>query len=143
MLNDLATLVGRILLSAIFILSGYGKIAGLARLEGQIAAIGLPSAMAPLVIATELGCGILILIGLLTRPAAFLLAGYCVLTAVFFHYSPGDAGQMNNFMKNFAMCGGFLVLMMHGPGRLSLDHLIFRGRDGTSDPLRPRAAART
>ena len=138
-LDNLTTLLGRVLLAAIFILSGYGKLMGYStgKLQGSIEAVGLPALLAPLVVATELGGGLLILFGFLTRPAAFLLAGFCIVSAILFHYHPGDQGQMNNFMKNLAMAGGFLVLMSHGAGGWSLDALI--GRRG----VRPLAFDRS
>jgi len=46
-----------------------------------------------------------------------------LLTAWFFHYQPGDMGQMINFMKNITIAGGFLVLVGAGPGALALDNL--------------------
>src|SRR6478735_6121835 len=76
-----------------------------------------------LVILTELGGGLCVLLGLFTRYAAIALAGFCVLAAWFFHYQPGDMGQMINFMKNITIAGGFLVLAGAGPGAFALDNL--------------------
>ena len=72
---------------------------------------------------TELGGGLLVLLGLFTRYAAIALAGFCLLAAWFFHYQPGDMMQMINFMKNITIAGGFLVLAGSGPGALALDNL--------------------
>jgi len=132
--RNFVDLVGRILLAAIFIQSGYGKFLTLGdgSLAANIASSGLPSALAPFVVATELGGGILIAFGLLTRPVALLLAGFCLLTAALYHYDPANRGQMINFMKNVSMAGGFLVLLAHGAGGWSLDRLVFRRRGETS-----------
>ena len=46
-----------------------------------------------------------------------------MLAAWFFHYQPGDMGQMINFMKNITIAGGFLVLGGAGPGAFALDNL--------------------
>jgi putative oxidoreductase len=81
------------------------------------------SALLPLVILTELGGGLLVLLGLFTRYAAIALAGFCVLAGYFFHFQPGDMGQMINFMKNITIAGGFLVLAGSGPGAFALDNL--------------------
>jgi putative oxidoreductase len=81
----------------------------------------------PLVILTELGGGLLVAVGLLTRWAAIALAGFCVLTALYFHMSPEEAVH---FYKNFAIAGGFLVLAGLGPGGWSLDAWL-RARRGT------------
>ncbi|MGB6769258.1 MAG: DoxX family protein, partial [Methyloceanibacter sp.] len=75
----------------------------------------------PLVILTEVGGGLCILLGLFTRWAAIALAGFCVLTAIIFHWHPDDPMQMINFMKNITIAGGFLVLAGAGPGALALD----------------------
>ena len=63
-------------------------------------------------ILTELGGGLLVLVGLKTRWAAVALAGFCLLTAFFFHLG---ADQAIEFKKNVAMAGGFLVLATFGP----------------------------
>jgi putative oxidoreductase len=77
------------------------------------------------VIATELGGGLLVLVGLKTRWAALALFGFCLLTALFFHLG---ADQTIDFRKNLAMAGGFLTLAILCPGAWSLDG--WRGRAG-------------
>jgi putative oxidoreductase len=115
--------IGRVVLSIIFIQSGWGKIFGYAGTVEHMNAAGVPGTLLPLVILTELGCGLLVLLGLFTRYAAIALAGFCVLAAWFFHYHPGDMMQMINFMKNITIAGGFLVLAGSGPGSFALDNL--------------------
>ena len=119
-------LIGRILLALIFIQSGWSKIFGYAGTVEHMNAAGVPGALLPLVILTELGGGLLVLAGLWTRFAAIALAGFCVLAACFFHYHPGDMMQMINFMKNVTIAGGFLVLAGSGPGALALDNRLRR-----------------
>jgi putative oxidoreductase len=77
----------------------------------------------PLVILTEIGAGIAILVGLFTRISAFLLAGFTLLAALLFH-SSADQMQQILFMKNLAIAGGLTVLMAHGAGKLSVDGLL-------------------
>jgi len=120
-LYDVAELLGRILIAAIFILSGYSKIGGYEGTQGYMQAMGVPGALLPLVIVTELGGGILVVLGLWTRLAALALAGFSVAAAALFHANFGDQIQMIMFMKNLAMAGGFLFLVAHGAGGLSLD----------------------
>ena len=117
-------LIGRILLSIIFIQSGWSKIFGYAGTVEHMNAAGVPGALLPLVILVELGGGLLVLIGLWTRYAAIALAGFCVLAAWFFHYHPGDMGQMISFMKNITIAGGFLVLAGAGPGAFAVDNRL-------------------
>ena len=120
-LYDLSDLAGRILIAAIFILSGYGKIGGYAGTQGYMESMGVPGMLLPLVILTELGGGILIVLGLWTRLAALALAGFSIVAALLFHRNFGDQMQMILFLKNFAMAGGFLFLVAHGAGAFSLD----------------------
>lgn len=113
-------LVGRVFLSVIFIVAGYGKIGGYEGTVGYMESMGVPGALLPLVILAELGGGIALLIGLLTRPVAIALAGFCVISGVIFH---GGADQMQQIMlmKNFAIAGGLLVLAANGAGAWSVD----------------------
>ena len=120
-LLDASELLGRVLISAIFIVAGWGKIAGYAGTQGYMESMGVPGMLLPLVIATELGGGLLVLFGLWTRVAAFAVGGFSALSAILFHANFGDQTQQILFMKNFAMAGGFLFLVAHGAGRFSID----------------------
>ena len=116
-------LLARAMLAYIFIVEGVGKIAGYAGVAGYMQAHGVDGRLLPLVILTELGGGLLVLLGLKTRWAAIALFGFCLLTALFFHASADQAIQLQ---KNVAMAGGFLALALLGPGQWSLD--AWRGR---------------
>ena len=131
MLNNLQNplaLVGRILLALIFITSGFSKISGFEGTAGYIASKGLPMAsiVAVLTILVELGGGLAVAVGFMTRWAALALAVFSVLAAVIFHNywgAPADAVMMQqiNFWKNISIAGGFLVLAAFGPGAISID----------------------
>jgi putative oxidoreductase len=116
-------LIGRVILSLIFIQSGIMKIFGFAGTQTMMEQHGLPGILLPLVILTEAGGGLCVLLGLWTRYAAIALAGFCVLAAYFFHYQPDDQMQMINFAKNITIAGGFLELAGADPGALALDNL--------------------
>jgi uncharacterized membrane protein YphA (DoxX/SURF4 family) len=75
-------LVGRVLLSIMFIQSGVGKIFGYAGAQAMMEQHGVSGALLPLVILTEAGGGLLVLLGLFTPYAAIALAGFCLLTLV-------------------------------------------------------------
>jgi putative oxidoreductase len=122
-MDQFLNVAGRVLLAHIFILSGYGKIAGYAGTQAYMASKGVPGEMLPLVILLELGGGLAILAGFMTRWAALALALFCVASAILFHFQPGNQAQMINFMKNLAMAGGFLVLAQAGAPYLSIDAL--------------------
>ncbi len=120
-LNPLFLLIGRVLLSLIFIMSGYAKITGYAGTQHYMESAGLPGVLLPLVILVELGGGLAILVGWMTRWAALALAGFTLLAALLFHANFGDQNQMVHFVKNLAIAGGFLALAAAGAGPLSID----------------------
>ena len=126
--QNVAALVGRVLLALIFITSGFGKITGFEGAVGYIASKGLPlaSVVAALTILVELGGGLAVLFGFLTRWAALALAVFSLLAGFIFHAYwgvPADQvmGQQINFWKNVSIAGGFLVLAAFGAGAISID----------------------
>jgi putative oxidoreductase len=127
-MNATLSLFGRLGLSLIFIISGWGKIAGYAATQQYMEAMGVPGSLLPLVIALELGGGLAILAGGFTRAIALALAAFSLASAVLFHGNLGDATQAIMFWKNVAMAGGFLMLAANGAGALSLDALRARRR---------------
>lgn len=122
-----AQLAGRALLSVIFIMAGINKIGAYAGTQGYMESMGVPGALLPLVIALEIGGGLAVLLGWQTRLAAFLLAGFCLVSAAIFHADFGDQMQSIMFMKNLAIAGGLLTLFASGAGAWSLDALCRNG----------------
>ena len=117
-----AELAGRILLASLFLLSGLSKLGGgYAGAAGYMQAVGLPTALLPLVIALEVLGAAAIIVGFQTRLVAFLLAGFSLVSALIFHSHFGDQIQMIMFLKNVSIAGGFLLLVANGAGPLSLD----------------------
>jgi len=120
-LNAGSQLTGRVLISSIFIMAGISKISGYAGTQGYMESMGVPGALLPLVILLEIGGGLAVLLGWRTRLAAFLLAGFTVLSALIFHANLGDQMQSILFMKNLAMAGGLLFLVAGGTHDWSID----------------------
>ncbi len=114
-------LLGRVLLVAIFLPEAWVKIRGYDAAVAYMARFGVPGALLPLVIALEIAAPILIAIGWHTRLAALALAGFCLLTALFFHADFANPNQQLHFWKNLAMAGGFIVLAANGAGAWALD----------------------
>lgn len=115
-------LAGRILIALIFILAGASKTgAGYAGAQAYMASQGIPGGLLPLVIGFEIGGGIAVALGLFTRPMAFMLAGFCIVTAIVFHAEVGKPEQFVQFFKSLAMSGGLLFLCVHGAGPWSID----------------------
>lgn len=117
-------LAGRLLIALIFVGAGWSKIGGYAGTQAYMESVGVPGALLPLVIFAELGGGLAIVFGLLTRLAAAGLALFSIASAVLFH-GGADQVQQIMFMKNLAIAGGLLFLVGHGAGRISLDHKFF------------------
>jgi putative oxidoreductase len=122
-LNNLALLVGRIMLAAMFVLGGASKIGGYAATQGYMAAMGVPGAVLPLVIIVELIGGLLIVAGYQVKIASVLIGGFTLLAAVLFHSAADQVNQIM-FMKNIAIAGGFAALFAAGPGAWSVEGLL-------------------
>jgi putative oxidoreductase len=121
--STLVPLVGRGMISAIFLLSGLSKIAAPAMTIGYIQSVGLPipSVAFGLSVFVELAGGLALLLGYRTRAIAAVLALFSLVTAAVFHNALGDQNQFIHFFKNIAMAGGLLHVVAFGGGRISLD----------------------
>ena len=121
-IQTFSPLVGRVFISLIFIVTGIGKITGYSGTAAYMDSMGIPGMLLPLVILLEVGGGLAILLGFKTRLVAFLLAGFCVLSALIFHFDFDNQMQFLMFMKNIAIAGGFLFLVAFGPGKYAIDN---------------------
>lgn len=122
-MKDLTVLLGRVGLALMFLLFGWAKLHDMAGTQAYMQSAGVPAGLYPLVVLAELGGGLAILTGTLTRIVALLLVLFALATAFLFHYPhmAADAGQAINFWKNISIAGGFLVLAAHGAGAWSVD----------------------
>ena len=116
-----ALLVARVLIAVVFVAAGYSKIGGYEGTQAYMASFGVPGLLLPLVIALEIGAGLALALGLLTRLAALGLALFTIGAALIFHANFADAMQQILFMKNLAMAGGLLALVASGAGHFSID----------------------
>ena len=121
--NDIALLIGRILIAILFLIAAYNKFKGLGGTTGYFTKLGIPgpSAMAPLVATAELAMGVLVLVGFKTRFAALAIAAFVVVAALIAHMNWADGNQLNHFTKNLAIAGGALALFVAGAGSYSVD----------------------
>ena len=126
-LFDLAELAGRLLLAALFLFDGWVVVNNYSGTAEYLTANGVPAIMLPLALLTQVGGGILVALGFLTRLAALALGGFCLMTALLFHAS-SDPNEQIQFFKDLAIAGGFFVLLAHGAGRYSIDERWRRSR---------------
>ncbi len=122
------TLIARVLLAALFIPAGLGKITGFSGTVGYIGSVGLPlpELGAVIAIVIEVGAGVALLLGVGTRWAALALALFTLVASVFFHNywaMPAEQQFMQQllFMKNMGVVGGLLALAAWGAGAFSID----------------------
>ena len=121
-LQAFSALLGRLFLAMIFIQSGLSKMSDYAATQSYMDAMGVSSALLPLVIALEVVGGIAIVIGFKARLVALAMAGFSLLSALLFHTNFSDETQTIMLMKNIAIAGGFLMIVAHGAGAYALDN---------------------
>ena len=115
-------LIGRILISALFLLNGIFKINNYDGTIGWMESFGMPGILIIPAIILEIAGPILIIIGYKTKLAAGLLSLFCIATAVIFHNDFADQMQFTSFLKNIALAGGFLLIVVNGSKDFSLDN---------------------
>ena len=114
-------LIGRIFISGIFLLSGFNKIGSYNGTVDWMESFGLPGFLLIPAIVLEILAPILIIVGYQTRIAAGALSLFCIATAIIFHTDFSDQMQLIAFMKNLALAGGFLFLVVNGAKGYCLD----------------------
>ena len=119
-INTLSAPVGRLLISLMFLMSGLNKIGNYSNTSGWMESMGVSSSFLPLVITLEILAAVAIIIGWKTKIAAFLLAGFCIISGLIFHSDFSNQLEIIMFMKNIAIAGGFLFLVVNGPGNFSI-----------------------
>jgi putative oxidoreductase len=127
--NPVVPLIGRILIAALFLVAGVGKIMGFAGTAGYMAKLGFPApeVMTALALVVEAGGAILLIIGWKTRWVAWALVIFTVIATLAAHrfWEIPDAARMMDqrihFLKNLAIIGGLLFVATFGPGSISVD----------------------
>lgn len=120
-LSYYAPTVGRILIGLLFLVAGIGKLGDVPGFAGYLTMGGLPAFLAWPSVVFEILLGAAMILGFQVRPLALLGAGFCIVTALLYHFNPADQMQMTSFLKNLAIAGGFLFVFATGAGPLALD----------------------
>ena len=120
-MTNILDLVARILISGLFLLNGIFKISNYDGTVGWMESFGIPGILLIPAIILEIVGPILIILGYKAKIAAGLLSLFCIATAVIFHNDFSDQMQLGSFLKNIALAGGFLFILVNGTKNFSLD----------------------
>ena len=120
-MTNLIDLTGRILISALFLISAYNKIFNIDGSMSWMEGFGIPGFFLYPAIALEIVLPLFIIIGFKTKISATLLAAFCILTAFIFHLDFADQTQTIAFLKNLGLAGGFLFIVANGTKDWAID----------------------
>ena len=115
-------LIGRILLSALFLIEGFGKISKQEDVIMYMEDYGVPGVLFVPAIVLEILFPLLLIVGYKTKWAASVMALFTFTVAIIFHTDFSEGMQMIFFLKDLAIAGGFMIILVYGPGKISLDH---------------------
>ncbi len=114
-------LIGRILISALFLISAFNKIFNLDGSMSWMESFGIPGFLIFPAIVIEIILPVLVIVGYQARIAAGILAIFCLMTAFMFHFDFTDQTQFISFLKNIGLAGGFLFIVANGTKDWSVD----------------------
>ena len=114
-------LVGRIFISALFLISAFNKIFNLDGSIGWMEGFGVPGFLIFPAIAVEIILPVLVIVGYQARIAAGVLAVFCLVTAFLFHFDFANQSQLVSFLKNIGLAGGFLFIVANGTKDWAVD----------------------
>ena len=121
---NILELTGRIFLSMIFLVAGFGKIFSYEGTIGYMESYGIPGYLLIPAIIIEILLPILVIVGYKTKLSSMILALFAILLAIIFHTDFSNQMQLMSFLKNFAIAGGFLIISIKGSGKYSIDHRL-------------------
>ncbi len=113
--------LGRIFISALFLISAYNKILNIDGSISWMEGYGVPGFLLYPAIALEIILPVFVIIGYNARISAGLLSIFCIATAFLFHFDFSDQRQTISFLKNIGLAGGFLFIVANGTKEWSVD----------------------
>ena len=116
--------VGRILLSALFLIEGLGKISMREDVIMYMEDYGVPGILFFPAIILEILFPLILIAGYKTKLIASIMALFTFTVAIIFHTDFTEGMQVMLFLKDIAIAGGFMIIIAHGPGKISLDHYL-------------------
>ena len=114
--------IGRLLLSILFLIEGLGKISMRENVIMYMEDYGVPGILFAPATALEILFPIILIVGYKTKWAASVMALFTFTVAIIFHTDFSEGTQMIFFLKDLAIAGGFMIILVYGPGKISLDH---------------------
>ena len=117
-------LVGRIFLSALFLIEGVGKLFAQEQVITYMEDYGVPGILFVPAAVVEILFPLLLIVGYKTRLAALVMTLFTVTVAIIFHTDFSDGMQLIFFLKDLAIAGGFMIIIAYGANKFSLDHLL-------------------
>ena len=114
--------IGRLLLSALFLIEGFGKISNQENVIMYMEEYGVPEILFVPATVLEILFPLLLIVGYKTKWAASIMALFTFTVAIIFHTDFSEGMQMIFFLKDLAIAGGFMIILVYGPGKISLDH---------------------
>ena len=114
--------IGRLLLSALFLIEGFGKISNQENVIMYMEDYGVPEILFVPATVLEILFPLLLIAGYKTKWAASVMALFTFTVAIIFHTDFSEGMQMIFFLKDLAIAGGFMIIFVYGPGKISLDH---------------------
>ena len=120
-MSNLIDLIGRLLISVLFLISAYNKILSIDGTMSWMEGFGVPGFLVYPAITIEIILPLFIIIGYQSKMSAFLLALFCLITAFIFHYDFTDQTQTIAFLKNIGLAGGFLFIVANGTRDWSIE----------------------
>ena len=117
-------LIGRIFLSALFLIEGIGKLFTQEQVIMYMEDYGVPGILFIPAVIVEILFPLLLIVGYKTRLAALVLALFTLTVTIIFHTDFDDGMQLISFLKNLAITGGFMIVIAYGSNKFSLDHFL-------------------
>ena len=121
---NILDLCARILISILFFLNSIFKIMNYDGAISWMESYGIPGVLIIPAIILEILGSILIILGYKTKITASILSVFCLATAIIFHNDFNNQMQLTSFLKNIAIAGGFLFLVINGSKKFSLDNKL-------------------
>ena len=117
-------LIGRIFLSALFLIEGIGKLFTQEQVITYMEDYGVPGILFIPAVVVEILFPLLLIVGYKTKLAASVMTLFTLTVAIIFHTDFSDGMQLMFFLKDLAIAGGFMIIIAYGSNKFSIDHFL-------------------